>query len=532
MNLKRTGFLFVASTALACLSATAIAQDFDASVVGDPFYEGQAGGISAWSLRTTSCNIGSVVVQWNDGAGQAPVIATNIYRVANGRFEQLGSGWLKYSFCAVNEGSCGSCMGTDCNTLGIGCADTYGSSLNDGANGGGGKWQIPPTTGGWVFPGPRVTSSGSLPLRGRINTEIARMTEPGARVFMETHYISEHDQMAGNGRNNATWREANVNSATSLSNLGPNRRGDPAIFAWQDVDPAVNINEVVVLNEGGTGVHGYHFVGYKASQIDPTHWRYEYAVHNFNSELGMHAFEIPLGCDTAPVITDLYYYKADHHSGDFRNNNDWVVTIDGDKIRWEANQTVDINPWANANWWDETLTVGFTADMPPAMVQASLIPFQNGGPPALVTTVEGPCGGPICGVETFCALSPNSSGPGSAIGAAGSNSIAVNTFKLTASGATPNAFGLFYYGPNQVQVPFGDGLRCVGGMTQRLQGPIQITGAGTVARGVDFTLPPVNGGNGLIEAGDTVSFQFWFRDAAAGMSGFNLSDGVTVTFCP
>ncbi|MFT5051097.1 MAG: hypothetical protein ACI8QZ_002505, partial [Chlamydiales bacterium] len=366
MKLKRICLLSVVSSAL--LGTFATAQDFDASIIGDPFYEGQSGGISAWSMRTTSCNVGNVVVQWNDGAGNAPVIATSMYRVANGRFEHLGSGWLKYSFCAVNEGSCGSCQGTDCNTLGVGCADTYGSSLNDGANGGGGKWQIPPTTGGWVFPGPRVTSSGPLPLRGRINTEIALVTEAGATVIMEAHYISEHDQMAGNARNNASWRYANVNSATSMSNNGGTRRGDPAIFAWQDIDPDVTIEEVVVLNEGAIGVHGYHFLGYNATQIDATHWRYEYAVTNFNSDRGMGAFEIPLGCDIAPDITDLYYYKADHHSGDARNNLDWNVTIGPDTIRWEAAETFAQNEFANSNWWDETITVGFTADMPPAMV--------------------------------------------------------------------------------------------------------------------------------------------------------------------
>ena len=48
--------------------------------------------------------------------------------------------------------------------------------------------------------------------------------------------------------------------------------------------------------------------------------------------------------------------------------------------------------------------------------------------------------------------------------------------------------------------------------------------------------PPLNdsanGGSGLIQAGDTVNFQFWYRDNPAGMSGYNLSDGVSITFCP
>ena len=42
------------------------------------------------------------------------------------------------------------------------------------------------------------------------------------------------------------------------------------------------------------------------------------------------------------------------------------------------------------------------------------------------------------------------------------------------------------------------------------------------------SLPPT----GSFVAGVLMRFQAWFRDPAAGMSGFNLSDGVEVTFTP
>ena len=35
-----------------------------------------------------------------------------------------------------------------------------------------------------------------------------------------------------------------------------------------------------------------------------------------------------------------------------------------------------------------------------------------------------------------------------------------------------------------------------------------------------------------IQAGDVRFFQFWYRNTAAGGAGFNLSDGIRVTFCP
>ena len=53
-----------------------------------------------------------------------------------------------------------------------------------------------------------------------------------------------------------------------------------------------------------------------------------------------------------------------------------------------------------------------------------------------------------------------------------------------------------------------------------------------VVQPVDFTIPPFNGGPGLILPGDTKFFQLWYRDTAGGPIGFNLSDGLSVRFCP
>jgi hypothetical protein len=36
----------------------------------------------------------------------------------------------------------------------------------------------------------------------------------------------------------------------------------------------------------------------------------------------------------------------------------------------------------------------------------------------------------------------------------------------------------------------------------------------------------------LITPGSTWTFQFWYRDLAAGGAGFNLSNELSATFCP
>ncbi|MDP6409801.1 MAG: PQQ-dependent sugar dehydrogenase [Planctomycetota bacterium] len=131
----------------------------------------------------------------------------------------------------------------------------------------------------------------------------------------------------------------------------------------------------------------------------------------------------------------------------------------------------------------------------------------------------------------YCTSAPNSAGPGAWISHGGTTIISASDFELRADGAIPGQFGLFYYGPQQAQIPFGDGVRCVGGTVWRLNPPQVIEPGGHASRPLDFSAPPAPGGQ--IDAGETWFFQFWYRDPTGPQgSGFNLSDALSVTFCP
>lgn len=141
---------------IACAVAAALAPAASAqvgpdvtvySVSGFSNY-GAVGGVRAYSLGTTSCNIGDRPVNWCDSPGgcsglqsnQHPVIAQSVYRLKEGRFEQIGMSWLKHGFLSTNSNAGSSCVGPgsqQCTVpprggdeLGIGCTDTYGSGLN------------------------------------------------------------------------------------------------------------------------------------------------------------------------------------------------------------------------------------------------------------------------------------------------------------------------------------------------------------------------------------------------------------------
>jgi len=131
--------------------------------------------------------------------------------------------------------------------------------------------------------------------------------------------------------------------------------------------------------------------------------------------------------------------------------------------------------------------------------------------------------------SVYCVGAPNSAGPGARISHTGTLDLDLDDLVLTCDGLPPGQFGIFFYGSNPIQIPFGDGFRCVGGQLFRLLPPLLSDGAGSVERPVDLANPPQEAGR--ILDGSTWRFQFWYRDPAAGGAGFNLSDGLAATFC-
>jgi hypothetical protein len=92
---------------------------------------------------------------------------------------------------------------------------------------------------------------------------------------------------------------------------------------------------------------------------------------------------------------------------------------------------------------------------------------------------------------------------------------------------------LFFYGSTASQTPFGDGFRCVGGSISRLGPPQQANSQGATMRVVNYLAPPANSGSGLIGAGSTRRFQYWYRNVGGpGGTGFNLSDALVLDFKP
>ena len=222
---------------------------------------------------------------------------------------------------------------------------------------------------------------------------------------------------------------------------------------------------------------------------------------------------------------------------------EWTVAIEHNLLNWDLWYSIEgpNGPWTVI---EEDIAPGdgtagaqhaydwLVPDAPSTRVRVRVRQDNSGGDYDDVSdgdfTITSSCTAPV----SYCATSPNSVGAGATISHIGSIGIATNDLEVQVNDAPAGQLGLFYYGSGQVQVPFGNGLRCVSGTVVRLGPPVQVNLNGNKKRALDFTQAPLNSGPGAITPGSTWNFQFWYRDPAAGGSSFNLSDGLSVTFCP
>lgn len=518
--------------ALALLAAPAPAQDISVSLIGfgnDYEFYGTFNGIAAYSMATTACNVGDVLVSWRDHLKDAPIIGTNLFRVFDGRIEQLGYSFVKYSFCAFDAqgGGCpNNCQNTfDCNWLGLACADTYSAEMNDGKKGGA-KWEINPTTGEWPSGNP-TPPKGNKVIRGRIQVDVTEIANPEDIYIAEAQYLSGHDQLAGNGRDNYAWRTVDVPIVSVITNNGPTNMGDPAIFAWQALNNDVLITEVALEDEGGVGIHGWYFVGSRAIDLGGGLWRYEYAVQNGNSQRAARSFSVRLPCDGSLALSDFSFHDIRHHSGSPYSNGDWKLNQTAEWVGWRTVKNHAQNPDANALRWGTLYNFGFTANRAPAPGKAEIGLFVPGTPDSLAADVIAP-GGEF---QLYCPVNPNSTGNPALLSAVGSPHVDDEAVTFAVSDLPQASTGYFAMSKSQGFVPFvggGDGNLCLGSPLYRFAQDVLDSGlAGFVQFSLDFDDLP---GNQVFLPGDTWNFQYWYRDLNPNPTS-NTTGGVTVVFC-
>ena len=361
----------------------------------DPQVYARAGGIAAISVGTISCNAGDKVLLWRRlPNNKHPVISMNLYRLMDGRMEQIGQSWVKHGFAVASGNTCLlGCRPTPdpSQNLGIGCSDPYSGDLNEGENLRP-RAEINATTGSFDgtavnIPLPQIQT----PIDRGLQVREADLVSPNARYFIEGHYIHPEDAESGNGNNNASYREvkferlANGNFAITTSGQTIMRR--PAIKAWEGAD-FVNI-DAPEAKVGNRDLSSRVIVASKVVQVDAFRHRYEYAVHNVNSERGIRSFSVPIGSLAADKISSIGF-KAVLSHGQPWSNDPWQAKVENNRVTWSTKTHAE-DPNANAIRWGTTYNFWFDAMAAPIEAPTSLGRFKPGqGPEMLPALIESP----------------------------------------------------------------------------------------------------------------------------------------------
>jgi hypothetical protein len=503
---------------------------------------GSIGGVAAYSIGTTSCNIGDTPLLWQSSGLNHPVIGQNMFRLEDGRFEQIGQSWLKHGFAALAGNVCCTCSGPGGSQLDPGCSDPYGSGLNGSQGGLGPKFEVNPWTGAYAWPYTADNQTGNA-IYKRIqvlNDDLDPNLHPGSTYYGEGQYVAADDAAAGNHFNNVGWRRMNVGSFSggswNVSFTGSTAREEPAIQAWQDVDPTVQLELASAVNDG------IFIVGSNVYDNGNGTWDYEYAVYNQISERGARSFSVPILPGTN--ITNVGFHDVGYHSGEPFSGTDWTPVVSGSSVSWSTD-TYAQDPNANAIRWGTLYNFRFTADAAPLAGQVELGLFKPGTGNSLAVDARVPDAGNGNAITVVCDPANNHTQGDyvklntSSLGAAGAGQSGLH---LEATDGPLLEFGYFLVsnGANG-SAAVSNGILCLdapfgryapaAGAALNSAGQFDINGVynSSIQLQQGWDVPdslPSPPGPGVIQSGDTWYFQMWYRDGQRS----NFSNAIQVVF--
>ncbi len=516
----------------------------------------------AVAFGTYSCNIGTVWANWISSTNQHPVIDNNLYKykLAGGvaTFQQIGMSWLKHGFFALsNNLCCTGCQATDGTHLGVHCSDPYTASRNGGQSGAGPRWQVNAATGVFTYPPANPSWSGSVARRCRIRVSDLETSSTNVRYFGEGQYVTQDDATAGNKNNNASYREVTATgsgTAWTFALLGATVREQPAIRAWQAIDPTVQETNIDISGDGRV------VLAWKTTNPSAGVWHYEYALFNQTSDLGIGSFSVPVGTAT---ISNIGFHDVEYHDGDgvgsvTRDGTDWTASNSGGVVSWTTVPYAS-NTNGNGLLWGTMYNFRFDANQPPTASMITLGTWKNAG--SVVTTADSPGSNPGGPMVSFCdpatsgvlacpcsnpAVFPgqgcdNSSATGGAqLAATGNASVTSDSVVFTASNEKPTATSIVLQGDATVPAgtQFGQGVRCVGGSLKRLYTKSAVGGAITAPQGGDQAVSTRSSVLGdTILGGQHRYYQVYYRDptvlgGCSASATFNVTQAFDVTWNP
>jgi len=353
-----------------------------------------------------------------------------MYRLKNGRFEEIGLSWVKHTFYTNNMEGCGiPCSGPgDGSTLNPGCSDPRDANHNGMQTLMGPMWQVNAFTG--YFPWPTNVPTGTTIISNRLQvheSDLDQTLNEGASYFAQVQHIHFADSAAGNAHNNASYRGVRVDNwapghySLYVTTPGQTQVMQAAIRAWKDTDPSVRETDAQVPGEG------LFILAAKVTDLGTGFFHYEYALQNLNSDRSGGSFTVPI--PAGALIRNLGFHDVDYHDGDgvacpgcvcaggthaglpcIRDadcpssvcngshinfdGTDWPVTVDRCGNTWStitwSTTPYAVDPNANALRWSTLYNFRFDANVFPDKTTVTLGLFKPGIPLRMGISTIGP----------------------------------------------------------------------------------------------------------------------------------------------
>ena len=311
-----------------------------------------------------------------------------MYRLVDGRLEQLGASGIKHAFFTVNVGctcSGGSILWADNSPVNSGvCTDTYGVGNNNSPSALGIREEVDANQGTWeqcgsiyapdgIAPGPCTQQLTNIPfntMERRLYVDNADFTTPGAEYFLEAWYVIRDDINIFNSM--GYQKVIPTGAGTSWTfNYTDGYQSGPVSDVWVDPNSLGPMESSELIDND----LGQMRVISKAEDLGGGKFRYTYGVMNYDFSTGTKSFSLP--ALEVPSATDF-------NDPDYDSNNDWSFSSANDTLSWTPPTVDDFQPWG-------TLFVYvIEIDQAPTSSQATLIDNDDNsysvniiGPPPL-----------------------------------------------------------------------------------------------------------------------------------------------------
>ena len=360
---------------------------------------GSQGNFTAYSFGTTSCNIGQRPLDWlPDPDPRHPVIAQNLYRVKDGRIEQIALSWLKHGFSVAAGRLCGNCQDFSTNRLGVNCSDPYSAFLNGSQGNLGPRSEVNAATGVFRTPFSHLPGSPGV-LGGRLRVrqaDVDPVLNPGATYLIEAQYVHPQDAAAGNGANNASYRPLRIDASTGnpvlrIDPAAPTQRTQPAIAGWAGIGPGT----AQLFNVDVPG-DGRMILGVRTVRT-ATGLHHEIALQNINSDRSASSLQVTMGSGTL----SNFGFHAPTYDHEPYSSAPWTVMPAGSSVTW-ATEPFATNQNANALRWGTLYSFWLDSEQPIQSVTVGL--FKPGDPSSI-----GPIPIPIPPITPVVAQAPPAS---------------------------------------------------------------------------------------------------------------------------